>query len=75
MSQVLAIAAAGISAVLLLALTGRAKKDPKPLWADKAAAMAAESAPDPEPAENEDASELPSPDEAEIPGDKEDETK
>ena len=74
-SQLLAVAAAGVSAVLLVTLASRARKDPKPLWADKAAAMAAESALDAEPAENEDASEIPSQDEPEIPGDKEDETK
>ena len=78
-SQLLAVAAAVISAVLLLTLTSRAKKTPKPLWADKvAAALAVEAVPAQEPEMNEDASEVSppaEPDEAEIPGDKEEETK
>ena len=75
-SQLLAVAAAAVSVVLLLALSSRAMKTQKPLWADKVAAMAAmESGPDAGSAENESLSEAPSADEAEIPGDNEDENK
>ena len=75
-SQLLAVAAAAVSVVLLLALSSRAMKTQKPLWADKVAAMAAmESGPDAGSAENESLSEAPSADEAEIPGDNEGENK
>ena len=65
-SQLLAITAAAVSAVLLLALASRAKKTQKPLWVDRVAVAETESAPDAEP--------VPPTDEAEIPGDKKDET-
>ena len=61
-SQLLAAAAAGVSAVLLAALARRAKKTQMPLWADRAAMAEAGSAGEAE-------------DEAEIPGDNEDENK